>query len=105
MKSRFHSAIIVGLCILFLTSPALAGWKSKVTQNQLKATKYITQLKNGVDPDTITRPQLRRDKNWKAKQSQKEIIAVMTQAEKLARDGKRGLIKKPVFKFNGLSEN
>ena len=105
MKSRIRSAIIAGLFILFLTSPAIAGWKSKVTQNQLKATKYIAQLRNGANPNTIKRPQLRRDKNWKAKQSQNEIIAIMTQAEQLAKTGKRGLIKKPVFKFNGLSED
>jgi hypothetical protein len=104
MKSRIHSAIIAGLFILFLTSPAFAGWKSKVTQNQLKATQYIAQLKNGANPNTIKRPQLRRDKKWEAKQSHKEIIAIMIQAEELAKTGKQGLIKKPVFKFNGLSE-
>jgi len=105
MKSRIHSAIIAGLFILFLTSPAIAGWKSKVTQNQLKATKYIVQLKNGANPNTIKRPQLRRGKNWKAKQSHREIIAIMTQAEELAKNGKQDLIKKPAFKFNGLSED
>ena len=103
MKSRSH-VIIIGIFALLLAVPAFAGWQSKVSQNQLKATKYIIQLKNGANPDTITRPQLRHDKNWKAKQSQKEIIEMMTRAEKLARDGRHNLIKKPVFKIKALSE-
>ena len=104
MKTYIRGSVIAGIFLLSLVYPTFANWKARVTQNQIKAAKYITQLKNGANPDTIKRPQLRRDKSWKAKQSQKEIAAAMTKAEKLARSGKQNLITQPIFKFNGLSE-
>ena len=105
MRKTFRWLIAAGIVLQFLSSTVYGGFKETITQNQVKAAEYITQLKAGADPDTLTRPQLRRNqKDFKAKQSVKEINKAMDEAESLARDGKHDLIQKPDFNYEGVSE-
>jgi hypothetical protein len=97
--------LLAGIVIFFfLSSPLYAGWKEKVTSNQILASEYIQKLKSGADPARIERPHLRRIDNFRAKQARSEIIKAMEKAEKLARAGKHQLIEQPEFTFKPLSE-
>lgn len=92
------------LLCLSLVSPAFGFWKEKVTRNQVNVIEYVAKLQDGADPDSVERPRLRRDENYKAKQAVKELQAIMDGAEELAREGKHGEIEDPVFSFRGLSD-
>jgi len=96
--------MLIAMVFLFFCSPAY-GYHGKITLNQIKAKEYISQLQAGADPDSLTRPHLRRDKNNKMKQSRREIQKAMDDAEALARAGKYQLIKEPEFKYNGIPED
>jgi hypothetical protein len=96
--------MMAGLILQFLCSPVHAGYQGKITQNQIRAKEYIAQLQAGANPNTLERPQLRRDKKTKMKRSRREIIAAMDEAEALARVGKQRLIKEPKFTINGIPE-
>lgn len=104
MKKTIKLLIVMGIIFGFLSSPAYGGWKETVTNNQVKATEYINQLKTGADPNSLTRPNLRRKNHYKAKQSYREIGKAMDEAEALARAGKAKLIKEPEFVIKGVSE-
>lgn len=98
---KYIAACLLCLC---LVSPAFGFWKEKVTRNQVNVIEYVAKLQDGADPDTLERPGLRRDDNYKAKQSVKELRTIMDEAEKLARDGKYKEIKDPVFSIRGMSD-
>jgi hypothetical protein len=104
MKSIICQFLAVIAMFLFLSSPLYAGWKEKVTSNQILASEYIQKLQAGADPAKVERPHLRRIDNYKAKQARSEIIKAMDNAEKLARAGKHQLIELPEFSFKPLSE-
>jgi hypothetical protein len=105
MRKMLKWLIAIGIILNFLSSPVQGGWKQTVTNNQLKATEYINQLKTGADPNSLTRPTLRRKNNFRAKRSQQEINKAMDDAEALARAGKPDLIKVPEFAYKGVSED
>jgi len=96
MKTILKALLLFSLLFTFCT-PAFAGWKEKIAENQMRAIQYITQLKNGANPDTISRPTLRRDDKYSAKKANSEIRDAMTEAENLARQGKNKSIKVPDF--------
>lgn len=104
MKRILKCLIITTTIFLFLFSPVYGGWKEIVSNNQLKATEYINQLKTGADPNSLTRPNLRRQNHYKAKQSYREVSKAMDDAEALARAGKADLIKDPEFVYMSASE-
>lgn len=104
MKKMFKILVVFGVIFQFLSSPVYANWKEKITNNQLKAKEYISQLKAGANPDSLTRPHLRRVDKYKVKQSNKEIKKAMDEAEALARAGKHDLIMEPEFAIQGISE-
>lgn len=103
MKTLLKALLLFGLLFAFCT-PASAGWKEKTAENQMKAIQYITQLKNGASPDTLSRPPLRRDDKYSAKKANSEIQDAMTEAENLARQGKNKSIKIPDFENKLLSK-
>lgn len=111
MKNSCLTVLLIFAVLALLSSPAMAGWKEKVTRNQNNARAYIEQLMNGADPDSLERPHVRRDDKYQAKQANREIREAMDQAEKLAREGKHEQITMPEFKrfmseerFNELQE-
>jgi len=104
MKKLLKLLIAIGIIFNFLTLPVHAGWKETVTNNQMKATEYITQLKDGANPDSLTRPTLRRKNHFKAKRSYREVNEAMDDAEALARAGKADQIEEPEFVYKGVSE-
>ena len=104
MKKLLKLLIAIGIIFNFLTLPVHAGWKETVTNNQVKAIEYITQLKDGADPDSHTRPTLTRENRFKAKRSVQEINQAMDDAEALARAGKAELLQEPEFVYKGVSE-
>jgi hypothetical protein len=97
--------IVAGIVLQFLCSPVYSGYQGKITRNQIRAKEYIGQLKAGANPNTLERPQLRRDKKTKMKRSRREIIGAMDEAEALARAGNHNLIKEPEFTINGAPED
>lgn len=103
MKTLLKTLFLFSLFLTFCT-PAFAGWKEKIAENQMKAIQYITQLKEGANPDTISRPSLRRDDKYSAKKANSEIRDAMTEAENLARQGKNKSIKIPDFESRLLSD-
>jgi len=105
MKPIFKWILLAILFIQFLSVPVFANSKKWIVRNQEKARIYITQLKNGADPDRLQQPHLRRHNKWKVKQSRKEIKRAMDRAEALARAGKQHLITIPDYVFNGSSGN
>ncbi len=104
MNITFRWLMVAAIVFQLLASPVYGASKAIITRNQLKAIEYITQLKAGADPNSLTRPQLRRHNKWKVKQSRREINKAMDEAEALARAGKHHLIQKPEFVYKGLSE-
>jgi len=104
MRMSFRWFLLAGIVLLFLITPVYGGWKEVVTKNQIKATEYISQLKSGADPDSLTRPKLKRGNKAKSKKSHREILKAMDEAETLARSGKHDLIEKPEFFYKGVSE-
>ena len=100
MKTVLKWILLTSLLIQFLSVPVYANSKRWIERNQEKARIYITQLKNGADPDRLERPHLRRHNKWKVKQSRKERKRAMDRAEALARAGKRYLIRIPDYAFN-----
>lgn len=104
MKHILKCLMVTTTIFLFLSSPVYGGWKEIVTQNQTKATNYINQLKDGANPNSLTRPNLRRKNHFKAKRSYREINKAMDEAEALAKAGKADLIKEPEFVYKGASE-
>jgi hypothetical protein len=104
MKPIFKWSLLTALFIQFLSVPAFANSNPWIVQNQEKARIFITQLRNGADPDRLKRPHLRRHNKWKVKQSRKEIKRAMDRAEALARAGKQHLITIPDYVFAGSSE-
>ncbi len=103
MRKYTQWMVIIGIIFSFC-SPVYAGWKEKITKNQIKATEYIMKLKNGADPDVITRPKLRRDRKARAQAPNREIRAAMDQAERYARAGKHEQIEAPEFKHKLVSK-
>lgn len=101
MKTIIRIAVSLVLCVIF-SAPVLAGWKEKITRNQLQAREYILKLKDGADPDKVKRPSLRRVDKYKGKQANSEIREAMNNAEKLARAGKHRKIEEPEFTFKGI---
>jgi hypothetical protein len=104
MRTVIKWMMLAGIILHFLCSPVYGGYQVKITRNQLKAKEYISQLQAGANPDSLTRPQLRRDKHSKMKRSRREILKAMDEAEALARAGKHPLIEEPEFVHNGVSE-
>lgn len=104
MKTVIKRFLGAGIIFQFLCLPLYAGYEGKITQNQIRAKEYIAQLQTCVNPDKLTRPQLRRDKHTKMKRSVREINAAMDEAEGLARAGKCKFIQEPVFTVNGVPE-
>ena len=103
MKLQRAAGFVAVLIVLFLgTVQVQAGWKEKVTTNQMKATEYILSLKQGADPDTLERPSLRRVDSYKGKQANSDITEAMDAAVELARAGKHNEIKEPEFAFKGI---
>jgi hypothetical protein len=96
--------LVVCLLSLCLVSPAFGFWKEKITRNQVSVIKYVTKLQEGAEPQMVERPGLRRDNNYKVKQSVKELRAIMDEAEELAKAGKHEQIKDPVFSIRGMSD-
>ncbi len=95
--------IILGI-ILSFSSPAHAFWKNKIVKNQIKAVEYIQELRNGADPDEITRPTLRRDRKARAQAPNRELKVAIAKAERLARAGRHDRIEIPEFKHKIVSE-
>ena len=89
---------IISTVILAFSSPVHAYWKNKIVKNQIKATEYILQLKNGAHPDQIERPNLRRDRKARAQAPNRELKAAMAKAERYARAGKHDRIETPEFR-------
>lgn len=104
MNFFLQRTVVASILLLVVASTAFGGWKADVTTNQLRAKQYIAKLKAGEYPDSLTRPRLKRNKTWKSKQSRKEILEAMNEAEALARAGKPHLIEEPVFQYNGLTD-
>ena len=104
MKTVSKWLMVAGIVLQFLCSPVYGGYEAKITQNQIRAKEYIAQLQTCADPNTLTRPQLRRDKKTKMKRSVREINKAMDEAEALARAGECYLIKEPEFTVNGIPE-
>jgi hypothetical protein len=97
MKRIAYLTLLVLSVVFVLNNPALAGWKEKIANNQIKVAEYIMKLKNGASPDNVTRPTLRREDKYKAKIANKELRQAMEEAEQLARDGKNASINPPTF--------
>jgi hypothetical protein len=97
MKRIAYLTLLVLSVVFVLNNSALAGWKEKIANNQIKVAEYIMQLKNGASPDNVPRPTLRREDKYKAKIANKELRQAMDEAEQLAREGKNALIKPPSF--------
>lgn len=103
MKLVLKALLLFSLFFTICT-PASAGWKEKIAENQMKALQYISQLKEGANPDTISRPIMRRDDKYSAKKANSEIRDAMTEAENLARQGKNKSIKIPDFETKLLTD-
>lgn len=95
--------VILGISVV-LSSPAQAGWKDKIVKNQFKAVDYIESLKSGADPDRISRPDMRRDEKARASAANREIRQAMSEAERLARQGRHDLIEIPVWQYELVSD-
>ncbi len=103
MKTPYKLMSITAL-VLMLCSPAFAGWKEKIIQNQIKAQHYIEQLKAGANLEELERPYLRYDKKAKASAANKEIRIAIQKAEDLARKGDTDKILIPEFRFKLVSD-
>lgn len=101
MKTLLKKLLIFGLFFQLLMSPAFAGSDDINVRNETKTNEYITQLKKGANPDKLTRPKLRRHKNFRVKKTVREMVHAMDDAEKLARAGKRHLIKTYEYDYFG----
>lgn len=96
--SIYIRCLIISAIILTFSTPVHAYWKNKIVKNQIKATEYIQQLKNGANPDQIERPKLRRDRKARAQAPNRELKTAMAKAERYARAGKHDRIETPDFK-------
>lgn len=98
MRRLFVTGCMLFALLLLGSSWAMAGWKEKVTRNQIKAREYIEQLMNGADPESVERPHIRYDEKYQVKRANREIRQAMDQAEEMAREGKHDQITMPEFK-------
>jgi hypothetical protein len=94
MKPIVTLLIISGIILQLLLSPVFAGSNDVINENLMKTNEYITLLKEGANPDNVTRPRLRRYHKYRVKRAAREMYQSMDKAEALAREGKRNLIQK-----------
>lgn len=104
MKKIITVLVTILVALLLSGEKSMAGWKEKITLNQIKVIDYVEKLQKGGNPTTLERPHLRTDEKIKAKLANKELREVMDKAEKLAKQGKNKQIKKPVLQYNLVSE-
>ena len=104
MRTKIKWLLVAGIVFQFMVSPVYGSNKYIITMNQLRANEYISQLKAGVDPKSLTRPYLRSHHNYKVKRSRREIRKALDIAEALSRAGKYHLIQEPEYVFKGMSE-
>ena len=104
MRTLLKWLMVVGMVFQFMSSSVYGGTKDIIIKNELKAQEYITQLKAGADPNSLTRPRLRRHHKWRVKRSARELKKDMDAAEALARAGKHHLIQEPDYIFQDMSE-
>lgn len=94
MRFMLRLLILLGLLFQLLSSFVFADSKYPIiTHNLQKTNEYIALLQTGVNPDSITRPDLQLINKWKAKRARKEMNYAMDKAEKLARSGRSNQIQ------------
>lgn len=93
MTTILRWLVPMAIILLFSIPSASAGWKNRVADNEEKAAEYISQLKAGMEPGSIERPQMRHINTYKAKQRQTILNKAMDEAEELARSGKHDEIQ------------
>ena len=93
MKNYLRTLFIMAMLLPALSSPLYAGWRDQLAANERKAAEYISQLKNGRDPDSIQRPILQRINQAKSRQEKKRLTQAMDEAEVFAKEGRQNEIK------------
>ena len=94
MKPIFKLLISSGIIFQLLLSPVFAGSNNVINENLMKTNEYISLLKEGANPDNVTRPRLRRHHKYRVKRAAREMYQSMDKAEAFARAGKHHLIQK-----------
>lgn len=95
MKIPFRWLVVMGMILQLLASTVDGGTKNPISKNQLKAEWYISELKTGANPDSLKRPVILRQGEYKSRERRQELYDAMDEAEDLARAGKRHLIQEP----------
>jgi len=56
MRTALKWLMVMEIVFQFLSSSVYGGTRNIIIKNQLKAQEYITQIKAGADPNSLTRP-------------------------------------------------
>lgn len=99
-----YRIVLAFFLIISLVSPVYAGWKDKITRNQIKAINYISKLKAGADPEKTPRPKIRRDEKARSAAATREVREAIDRAEHYARQGNYKRIEIPQFKHIVVSD-